>query len=584
LPTPLLLRRSDISSVLRDSDAEALRGSGAAGPPVAEAHPTLSVLNVPLAVRLVTSLTDRHVSTDVRSLQFRSVVPGGYAACELQLDRPMTLQPDELALYGDVYVYDGRTGDVVWQGRMEDPGRGAGGQGEVWAIRAVGPAAHARDGAVKLLYVDKALGRWHLMGYSCANANADGFEDQQMADASDAPGARFRALRGTVLATSDSFGRHYRELNEAGQDLARLSYDWDAGQTSAWMDIESVARTGIAGGGDVAKTSTFNIAGGSHVAVVGTDFTAGRDVAEIRIQYTGGGGTIATDTCWGLFSNIVVMARRYTKAGVLVTSYTADTVTADEIVADLLGRLLDQYDGDNAVIAACTFDIEQLAYPDGATPAEVLADLVRLEPDFYWAAWSGKPARFEWSTWPTAVGYEATTKEGFDSPGSAADLFNAVSVRWTDVDGRLRTTVRTSTVIALDDAGLTRTARVDLGDEVGTLADAQQAGDEFLAQHGAPPNAGTLRVSSPILSIADNRMVDPWEIIPGRLIRVRDVVPRVDALNPTARDAVTVFRVVAVTYDAATNTATLELDSSPRTVEQMLSAADQLVGEGRRRR
>jgi hypothetical protein len=59
-------------------------------------------------------------------------------------------------------------------------------------------------------------------------------------------------------------------------------------------------------------------------------------------------------------------------------------------------------------------------------------------------------------------------------------------------------------------------------------------------------------------------MVQPWEIRAGNLIRVRDVTPRIDSLNATDRNGVTVFRVYAVDYDASSNTATLELDSGIR--------------------
>lgn len=58
----------------------------------------------------------------------------------------------------------------------------------------------------------------------------------------------------------------------------------------------------------------------------------------------------------------------------------------------------------------------------------------------------------------------------------------------------------------------------------------------------------------------------------------------IDALNATARDAVTVFRVVGVEYNAQENVATLELDSKPRTGTNLLAAADELVGAGKRRR
>ncbi len=93
---------------------------------------------IPLVVRLSTGRADRVITRDVRTLGFRSTIPGGFASCEVQLDRPLSVDPDEIQLYGDLYIYDGRNGATIWQGRLEDPGRGAGSKGEIWTVRAAG--------------------------------------------------------------------------------------------------------------------------------------------------------------------------------------------------------------------------------------------------------------------------------------------------------------------------------------------------------------------------------------------------------------------------------------------------------------
>jgi carboxymethylenebutenolidase len=86
-------------------------------------------------------------------------------------------------------------------------------------------------------------------------------------------------------------------------------------------------------------------------------------------------------------------------------------------------------------------------------------------------------------------------------------------------------------------AGITRTAFLDLGDDLGSLAGAQRAGDMFLAQHIYPPNAGRLAISRPILDMTRQCFAAPFAIRPGELIRVRGVQARVDALNPTGSTA-----------------------------------------------
>jgi hypothetical protein len=246
-------------------------------------------------------------------------------------------------------------------------------------------------------------------------------------------------------------------------------------------------------------------------------------------------------------------------------------------VEDLLGRLLTEYDGANATVATNTYAIDQLAYPDGTTPAKVLDDLMLLEPGYFWQATDRNSAgkyKFEWKAWPTTVRYEADVNDGYRSTGSADGLYNAVTVRWKDEGGKFRTTPRTQTVPELD---FTRSAYIDLGDEVSSSTNAVQAGDQLLAEHATAPNAGSLTVARPIYDRTRNTLVMPWEIEPGNLIRVRGIQPNPNSLNVTGRDGITVFQIVGKDYDTSSASATLELDSYSPTVARALAA---LSGRG----
>jgi hypothetical protein len=123
----------------------------------------------------------------------------------------------------------------------------------------------------------------------------------------------------------------------------------------------------------------------------------------------------------------------------------------------------------------------------------------------------------------------------------------------------------------LTDAGLNREAFLDIGSDR-SANDANQAGDVFLSEHKTPPNAGTLTVARPIVDLIGGGMVQPYEIRPGNLIRVRGVLPRVDSLNAQERDGLTVFRIIGMQYRASSGTAELELDSYPLTIAQALAA------------
>ncbi len=60
----------------------------------------------------------------------------------------------------------------------------------------------------------------------------------------------------------------------------------------------------------------------------------------------------------------------------------------------------------------------------------------------------------------------------------------------------------------------------------------------------------------------------PWEIRAGKLLRVRDVAASASSLSATARDGISIFRVVEVDYRATTNTATLHLDAPLRAISR----------------
>lgn len=528
-------------------------------------------LSIPLTVRLSTSRGDRHITREVRDLRFGWVDPGGYRSCQVALDRPLTIQPDEIAYYGYIIVYDARTGLVVWEGRLEDPGRSAGSDGQVWELTGIGGQAHLSDRTVPLVYIDSEP------TYERVDNVTPGGQDSMGASPGDASGADRNLLlqfpEGLSVTTNSRVVVRYNKIQRAGQKLARLSATWDAGVIDTNHSVQAVARTdGSLASGENAATATLSTAGGTLSAVITTNFTSGRNTIEWRqIRTAGGASTIPSDNYWVSVTDEIIQATRYNVIGFEMTAaadYLTNYLLAHEIVTDIIGRLLVSL-YEPTIATTATHQITQFAYPDGVDGTKMLADLLALESGFTWRVWERTTAgkyKFEWTTTPSTIRYEADVLDGYDAPGSADGLYNRVTVRWRDSGGHVRTTERTSTSPALTAAGLTRQGMVDLGDEVGTQAAAERAGDQWLADRTYPPNAGSLRIARPILDLSTGRMVQPWEIRPG-LIRVRGVLPRVDALNTSTRDGVTLFRIVAAEYRASDAAAMLELDSyAPSTV------------------
>jgi hypothetical protein len=534
-------------------------------------------LTIPLAVRVKTARADKHITRDLRDLSFRKVAPGGFASATFSLDRPLATQPNEIDYYSTVYVYDTRNGKTVWEGRLEDPGRSAG-DGQVWSVAAVGPSAQAQDRTVPLIYIDQSLSEgWIRADNVTPGATVGVGADIGLGANSSTQAINIQFPQGLTVVTGSRGVWRYTPIADAGQKLARVDYTWDAGVTTGNYAVEALTRSTDLSAGEVVRSQTFSTTpSGSSPKVVVTDWPNGRSHVEVRALEAGGGGTVVGDTDWVSIRNVFILALRYDKSGAeITTGYSTNSLLASDVVADLLGRLLTGFDGANASVASTSYAITSLTYPGGVTAAQVFDDLMLLEPAYYWAAWESNTAglnRFEWKAWPTTVRYEADIVDGFDSPGSAANLFNTVRVTYTDAAGKTKNVQRTQAVQALTDAGLTREGFLDLRTTgISTLANAQQAGDQWLAQRATPPNAGTLTIARPILDRTDGKMAMPWEILPGELIRVRGVRPSIDSLNATDRDGVTVFRIVGTDFRASDAAATLELDSYPLTTARALA-------------
>lgn len=525
-----------------------------------------------LGIRIRTRRVDTDVTNQVGDLRFRTEVPGGYASLEISLSRPLSVQPDDIEYFGRVYVYDTRHGGTIWEGRILEPGRSAGDSGEVWSISAVGPSAHASDRTYAIVYIDTTLERWTRSQYSERSAITDVGEIDV-----DTPTLEIMAPEGTAIASTGTQWKGdwiYRFLNFTGQKLGRVRCNHTAGASTSVFQAGIYARIGNASGAFV-DTGNWTTGSGALGATYGSGgWVDGMDNVSIA-GYRATGSATATAATWIKFYDIVVRAALKNADGSDITSaYALNSVAPSEVVADLLGRYLDQYDGANAIINVSGSVIEQFAYTDGVTARQIFEDLAFYDPAFYWAAWESNlndEYRFEYVPWPTTVRYEADILDGFDSPGSADELFNAVTIRWLDPFHRVRTNRRTQVVQELSDAGLTREAFIDVSDELGFPSRVDSMADNFLSEHRYPPNAGTLTIARPILDNVTGRMVMPWEILPGTLIRVQGVLPRVDALNPTARDGVTIFKVVSVEFTASNGNAVLELDSYSRTVSRALA-------------
>jgi hypothetical protein len=510
---------------------------------------------VPLSVRLTTAAADVLLVEEIREVSFRSVVPGGFASATVVLDRIPWHKAPEIGIYGRMYIYDTRSGQTVWEGRVEDPGKSVDGSGFAWQVTAIGPSAHARDETFAGIWIDTTINHYQRFGgslnASTVGTSTDVFENE---------GVKVQFPTGTTVTNGSYVSGRSTRYVDAGLEVARVTAYATGGGTGTWtMDMYMYGPSGAELVQSTGLTTTPTFFRGR----VNVEFSDGQTTPHLRMTRNTS-STTPDDNAFTLWTEVTVRTKLVDEEGTPVTSYSFDSVTASEVVQDVVGRHLPQYDALDAFIETTSDEITQLAY-DSTTASDVFGDLIALSGDYYWAAWETIPRsgkwRFEWKSWPTWVRYEAGIEDGWDSPGSAAGLYNEVLVTWKNAAGREKTTLVTGSVPDLTNAGLTRTALIDLGQEVGSAEAALAAGQAYLEQSNLPSQNGRLTIARPILDADWGMMADPHMIRPGHLIRVRGVDAKAGALDADSRDGSTVFRIMATSFRASDGSVELELDS-----------------------
>ena len=544
----------------------------------------------PLAVRLQGGGVDRHVEHElVDGLEYGSVMPGGYSSASFSLQRDLGDVPPELYPFVRCTIFDERDGRVLNAGRLEVPGRG-----QPWKLTTAGARAGASDIRQPYIVVDSRWGEWERVEDSSAGVLTAPAQLTAVGGAGEAPGLRFHFVRGMVIPVNGVLPVRYPHLAGSGQRAGRVDATFTpaiagAGVIQQQFRFLDASKTGVN-----SDSLTWGTAGTPQTMSdwIGSGIGTVTPIVYVdhRIIHTAG-GTPGNDVTWSLVTSLRIQAARKSAAGAdLLTSgdYGNTYVLPHEVVNDLLGRLLPAYDGAGASVStASTAQITQLAYADDTTPDEVLGDLMALDPAMRWAAWEPDDAglfRFTWDAWPTVVSWELDAPPGgLTSSGGDAGLYDTVQIRWQG-GGRTHWTTYIQDVPLLTAAGVTRRTTRDLGSDAGSQGMADATAGAFLADHRVPGNAGTLAVSAPIYDRVLGRMLQPWELRAGSLVRVRNLAPSVDALNATGRDGSSVFRCTEIHYSARLNTATLTLNSYFDTIYKALARLDRFTSKVARRR
>lgn len=589
---------------------------------------------VPLGVRFYSMVRagERWVTKFVDDIQYRSVVPGGFASATITLRVPRNMaalaSPDPLGfsqlteLFARVQVVDLETMEIAWEGRIEDPARQV--EPDTWQIGALGSMVAATDVQRPVFYIDSSLDRWATgdlidsSGGIIFQANPGLSWSTSKDDAQRSLTIAFKSGY-TLFDGNDDFTWRW-DSHGYDQPIARYSLTQKGYASNGTQAALTDVIVGIAANPEV-QVTLFTAAETTKTNVIGTQFTDantrwlafGADRHAGAASYTIG----STETVTIRVRDPKIVGIRCNRFGTRLTtaaSYPGTYVTVAQVVEDVVGRFLaggwfentlntplpgSVRSQDVYIDATDTTQILHLAYPEGATAADILNDLIsQVQTNAYWAIWESNwkasdadhdftvnsGFRFEWATWPDNWGYLASSQDGLEGQPNGDDVWNFVSYRYPDNGDSNQYHVTTAWLGSdqmspeLYAGGFTRAITVNKTDPTdGSTAGALR--DAYLNSKRKVLNAGTLTVRRPIqfFDTGTNsasgaaRTVDPWMIRPGKLVRIADLPPRAMERDASSGSALpsstidgTIFRVVATDYSSSDNTCRLSLDQVTR--------------------
>lgn len=516
-------------------------------------------MRAPLTVRISDGVRDQQVTRFVKGLRFTKTAPGGHHSASVSIDAPEGLLSN-LGPADRLFIYNGRTARTLWDGYVDNTGRSVATGGESYDVSAMGGVTLASDNGRPVVFVDRELGHEHWRPVFPDGATI-GIESGAVTAAD--PGMKIQWTDGTPVGNQTA-----TMLNDiltfTNQPLSMASVTVTGGKTDATYQTYTAAFNTTTG-------FLFDSTAPANLTTVPTtvNYQAGVDFVfapttnpkhfalVLYRNSVAAGFVVADDTTFAVWRDVVTMPALKAIDGTYVLNYNLYTLP-HQVVSHLVGDGMLQVDASDTTIESSVKRIEQLAYLDGAKPSQILDDLELYEPDFLWeileSNQSGKH-RFAYRAWPTTPRYEISGRD-FTESGGETDLCNRVIVSWKDEAGAKQILWCTSNVPELG----TRTKDAEpitLPDGQGSLANAQNIGNQVLAALNTPSRAGTAVVGEPILDRLTGLTVMPWEIEPGYLVRVRD-----RGLD---------LRLTEMTYDDGDCSASLTLGSPMLTLAQRIA-------------
>lgn len=513
-------------------------------------------------------------------------------------------RPDAFTHNMPVRVEDRRTGEIIWQGRIADPGFSGDRASQEFRVSCVGMGRDLDQMCVLKNYVDRDPGHWfdlHTWPSGPLNSGdgtgfiAESHDSLQIppdyylefpwpANSFQATGAaQIMAYLVGLYATQD-MGATDTSSKSTGPaavvpEVHGLRFSWMTSFANA-NDVQVRAGSGVAGSTVSLFTTPWTGAGAQNDFSIrdGNTGWTREDFKFFYIQQDRTGGNITSSGGDGYFrvANLCVIGKRYDRYSNDITATAGiEALNPYEIFEDMLGTTLNNIIDPGQIQADHNILIDHASYWTATPVSQILDDANAWNADWWWGVWAAGSAnsrpRLDYRTWNTAPRYTLDDSIPVQLAGGSEEWSNSALItymRGNGVPTTTRGTVTVPTITRVFGGTNLRTMPLDLTSR-GPISRtyALQLATQALADSSTDKTSGSAVITGATLDQVTGRLVQPWEMRPGWPVVVESTPNQFTsgATGTTTKyDGESTFRLTKVTYSAADNTATLELDGGGR--------------------
>ena len=471
------------------------------------------------------------VTRFVRSARFTKTAPGGFGPASATIRRPLVDFPDLTP--GDRWLVTDELGETIHEGFTTRPTPTDDGE-ETFELRVQGTSQLAVDQERPLPYLSTSL-EGFVRSSDVATARTS-IVDQSIDEDTGKPKLTVGFPQGSITQNQSRARATDYGLIDAGLTLGGAKMTVVGGQEAGAVDyrmepqLRDADNNFVSAGVSLPLTTTPQ----TVTLLAGTDFDPSAASLSLQLRQVAGGATnVTADTVWADWYDVVVAMARLNLFGFPATITTLDGVFAEDVVADLLVRMIPSVDAPASTIESeGGIVLTRIGTAEPVTARRMLEDMLETAArDRTWSIGGSLPGGrflFSWRIWPTRPRYVLDDRDAVQIEGDeAGDLCNRVVVEWTDGRDQPQSIEVTSAVPELTDrtSGVTRwvdAETVTLPDGMGTEALAQQIAAEVLAERNAEPSSGTAAVARWVLDEWTGERVEPWRIEPGHVVAIRE--------------------------------------------------------------